>query len=122
MKAWPICFSLLKQVACRALSRAWAKTGKRIAARMAIMAITTSSSMRVKPRCFFIGASPSLFSGCLSDNRINPRIPRILQARRVVGRGEPQAGDDLVDRGAHVALDGRAEHARHVTHPGVEPA
>src|SRR5437870_2142156 len=37
---------------CRAFSRAWAKTGKRIAARMAMMAITTSSSMRVKPRCF----------------------------------------------------------------------
>src|SRR5712691_4746443 len=36
------------QLAARAFSRAWAKTGKRIAARMAIIAITTSSSMRVK--------------------------------------------------------------------------
>src|SRR5579883_3104721 len=33
----------------RAFSRACAKTGKRIAARIAIMAITTSSSIRVKP-------------------------------------------------------------------------
>src|SRR5437868_4404599 len=33
----------------RAFDRAWAKTGKRIAARIAIMAITTRSSMSVKP-------------------------------------------------------------------------
>src|SRR2546426_10963872 len=41
---------LLMQLAWRAFSRAWAKTGNRIAARMAIIAITTSSSIRVKPR------------------------------------------------------------------------
>src|SRR5438105_805016 len=34
----------------RAFSRAWAKTGNRMAARMAIMAITTSSSISVKAR------------------------------------------------------------------------
>src|SRR5207247_5661155 len=33
-----------------ALSRAWAKTGKRIAARIAMIAMTTSSSIRVKAR------------------------------------------------------------------------
>jgi len=36
--------------ACRAFSRALAKTGNKIAARIAIIAITTSNSMRVKPR------------------------------------------------------------------------
>src|SRR5687768_5947009 len=36
------------QALIRALSRAWAKTGKRIAARMAMIAITTSSSISVK--------------------------------------------------------------------------
>src|SRR5437764_226883 len=36
------------QVVIRAFSRACAKTGKRIAAKMAIIAITTSSSIRVK--------------------------------------------------------------------------
>src|SRR6266567_2322018 len=40
---------LLMQLAWRAFSRAWAKTGNRIAASMAIIAITTSSSIRVKP-------------------------------------------------------------------------
>jgi hypothetical protein len=35
------------QVAERALSRAWAKTGNRIAARIAMIAMTTSSSMSV---------------------------------------------------------------------------
>src|SRR5437867_2151793 len=43
------CLMFDRHVACRARSRAWAKTGKRIAARMAMMAITTSSSIRVKP-------------------------------------------------------------------------
>src|SRR2546423_7865423 len=35
------------QLACRALAGAWAKTGKRIAARIAMMAMTTRSSMSV---------------------------------------------------------------------------
>src|SRR6266567_7454307 len=48
--ARPICLLFDRQVALRALSRAWANTGKRIAARMAMMAMTTSSSMRVKAR------------------------------------------------------------------------
>src|SRR5712692_6608728 len=39
-----------RQLACRAFSRAWAKTGNRIAARIAIIAITTRSSMRVNAR------------------------------------------------------------------------
>src|SRR5450432_1973674 len=47
-----ICLTLDVQDACRALARAWAKTGKRIAARMAIMAMTTSNSISVKPLCF----------------------------------------------------------------------
>src|SRR6185369_12829978 len=44
-----ICFSLERQEIARAFSRAWAKTGKRIAARMAMIAMTTRSSMRVNP-------------------------------------------------------------------------
>src|SRR5712692_5728123 len=47
--AIPICLLLFRQVVWRALSRAWAKTGKRIAARMAMIAITTRSSINVKP-------------------------------------------------------------------------
>src|SRR6266852_4946333 len=49
-KASPACLRLDKQLVARAFSRAWAKTGKRMAARMAIMAITTSSSISVKAR------------------------------------------------------------------------
>src|SRR5438132_1389249 len=45
---------LLKQAVWRAFARAWAKTGKRIAARMAMIAITTSNSISVNPR-FGIG-------------------------------------------------------------------
>src|SRR5258708_1711779 len=50
--AKPICFILERQTLRRACSRARAKTGKRIAARMAMMAITTRSSISVKPRRF----------------------------------------------------------------------
>jgi hypothetical protein len=50
MDARPIYFVFERQLALRAFSRAWAKTGKRIAARMAMMAITTNSSMSVNPR------------------------------------------------------------------------
>ena len=44
----PICLVLERQAVERAFSRADAKTGKRIAASTAIMAITTSSSISVK--------------------------------------------------------------------------
>src|SRR2546425_12413400 len=48
-QAVPIWRQLERQTVARALSRAWAKTGKRIAARMAMIAITTRSSIRVNP-------------------------------------------------------------------------
>src|SRR5260370_874092 len=44
------CFMLLRQPVRRADSRARAKTGNKIAARIAMMAITTSSSISVNPR------------------------------------------------------------------------
>src|SRR5437763_16124418 len=47
-QARPSCRMLLAHETARADSRAWEKTGNRIAARMAIMAITTRSSIRVK--------------------------------------------------------------------------
>src|SRR5579859_1944247 len=56
--ARPNCLVLLTQVMARARSRAWANTGKRIAARMAMMAMTTSSSMRVKPLLLCIAKLP----------------------------------------------------------------
>src|SRR5262245_19869187 len=49
-KAVPTCFTFERQEIARALARAWAKTGKRIAAKMAMIAMTTSNSMRVNPR------------------------------------------------------------------------
>ena len=42
------CLVLLKQLVWRAASRACAKTGNKMAARIAMMAITTKSSIRVK--------------------------------------------------------------------------
>jgi hypothetical protein len=40
---------LFKHAACLAFSLAWLNTGKRMAARMAIIAMTTSNSISVKP-------------------------------------------------------------------------
>src|SRR5262245_14262218 len=60
MVAVPICFRLERQPACRAFSRAWAKTGKRIAARMAMIAITTSNSISVKPLLRAVSIAHSL--------------------------------------------------------------
>src|SRR5580658_1167062 len=53
-----ICFSLLTQLMARAFSRAWANTGKRIAARIAIMAMKTSNSLNVKPNRLLITQAP----------------------------------------------------------------
>src|ERR1039457_1626866 len=47
--ATPICLWLLRQLMALAFSLALLKAGKSIAARMAMMAITTNSSIRVKP-------------------------------------------------------------------------
>src|SRR5579862_4671113 len=46
------CLWLLRQLVWMAFCLAWSSTGNSIAARMAIMAITTSSSIKVKPRMF----------------------------------------------------------------------
>jgi len=55
----PICLRLLRQAMERAFSRACANTGKRIAAKMAMIAITTSSSIKVNARRFRIVLAPT---------------------------------------------------------------
>src|SRR5213593_3728617 len=73
MAAVPICFRLLAHVACRAFSRAWAKTGKRIAAKMAMIAITTSNSIRVNAlRCRIVLVSSGVRAGGAA--RSAPRV------------------------------------------------
>src|SRR5688572_22737860 len=75
--AVPICFMWLRHALIRAFSRAWAKTGNRIAARIAMMAITTRSSIKVNALRFIGNAnvfdeSPAArvkFVGSLSEMR-----------------------------------------------------
>lgn len=66
----PICFKLLKQLALRAFSLARAKTGNRIAANIAILAMTTKSSINVNAldllNCRFI---------VYSSLNLNSKIP-----------------------------------------------
>jgi hypothetical protein len=50
MSEVPICFICARAFVCLAASFAWEKTGKRIAAKIAMIAITTSSSISVKAR------------------------------------------------------------------------
>src|SRR6478672_6530734 len=77
----------------RARSRAWAKTGKRMAARMAMIAITTSSSMSVNARRHLTGwpvISALLGFGCapavrgsLVISMLRPGQSGLLQAIRL---------------------------------------
>ena len=55
----PTCLRLLTLEIFFAAALAWANTGKRIAARIAMIAITTSSSMRVKA-LFILGVRDGL--------------------------------------------------------------
>jgi hypothetical protein len=57
--AVPSCFRLLKQDVVLADALAWANTGKRIAAKMAMIAMTTSSSISVNALFRFILTSNS---------------------------------------------------------------
>src|SRR5688500_13988034 len=59
MAARPICLTLLSEAERLADAFAWAKTGKRMAARIAMIAMTTRSSMRVNARFRSIGDKTS---------------------------------------------------------------
>src|SRR5437016_3678721 len=96
--AVPSCLRLERQAVDRACSRAWAKTGNRMAAKMAIMAMTTSSSISVKPDRFFMGWPPSaqrFDPYCRYSFEVNRVTPRLLLAafHRSRARG---AGDGLL--------------------------
>ena len=52
MLSSPICFKLLMQFALLPLSRAWLNAGSSIEARIAMIAMTTRSSIRVNGWCF----------------------------------------------------------------------
>src|SRR5690349_6435467 len=60
--ARPICLTFDRHEAARAFSRARAKTGNRIAARIAIIAMTTKSSIKVKPDFFIVLFMALLFN------------------------------------------------------------
>src|SRR5438445_4271916 len=71
--AVPSCFRFDRHILERAFSRARAKTGKRIAARMAMMAITTSNSIRVKPERRAVPRRPLGSSALLARMDFPPR-------------------------------------------------
>src|SRR5438876_4822068 len=88
----PICLQFERQVVARAFSRACAKTGKRIAARMAMMAITTRSSIRVKPsRCRFIDCS--LLAGTVSVDAVE-LSPHRVEGGQIGGRDVVVSSDE----------------------------
>src|SRR5882757_1264179 len=82
----PICFMLFMHEVCLAFALARARAGKSNDARIAMMAMTTSSSIRVKPATFFVpGRSP----GPTSENNDFLRI-MFLRSR---GGGVPPRWD-----------------------------
>src|SRR5713101_429943 len=99
----PICLKLDRQVDIRACSRAWAKTGNRIAARMAMMAMTTSNSINVKPVRFLIGSSTprkgEMTEPSFGARQQIPAAPSALieaTAQAAAVRGDPTV-DSLAD-------------------------
>src|SRR6266496_3615777 len=85
MAASATCRVLLRQVVLRASPRTWAKTGKRKPARMAMIAITTSSSMSVNP----LRDSENIFFSFAGERE---RLPGVRSAVRLgKGGGAPQA-------------------------------
>src|SRR5688572_8765296 len=104
------CLMLLRPDAWRALERAWAKTGKRIAARIAMMAITTSSSMRVKPSRSGRDRGRMLFSFAVRTVRHRPgcRFRRLFAVEaRVPSRRGRWRGDLVLARDREVAKERR---------------
>src|SRR5947209_8324093 len=90
----PICLQFERQVVARAFSRAWAKPGKRIAARMAMMAMTTSSSIRVKPG-FRVGFMASLLSRMFRGPVHRPKPELLLRRRAQRRRGQERSRSHL---------------------------
>src|SRR5437588_10599425 len=98
MKPRPVCLRLDRHEVCRAFSLACAKTGKRIAARIAMIAITTSSSMRVKPlRLSMFLAPPTRIKEC-NDAKTNDDSPRSQGSGDVgaPGGSHPHFGNDNI--------------------------
>ena len=104
--ASPICFWFDRHAVRRAFSRARPKTGNKIAARMAIIAMTTRSSISVKPLCLglldvarrsvpegavldgVVMVSPGIWMGARYD--VSAKIPMRGGARQL-GRRWPEA-------------------------------
>src|ERR1700759_68793 len=69
------------QETCRAFSLAFAKTGKSIAARIAMMAITTSNSTKVKPFAFrktSLGCLVFIINFNFNKNRFGSMLDRLI--------------------------------------------
>src|SRR5207237_1279936 len=90
-----------RQLVCRALSRAWAKTGNRMAASIAMMAITTRSSISVNPL-----------------RRRDGRARMSFSFHRPAGRGYHEPGPHPLIQGALPRAGGLAEGA---VPPDAEP-
>src|ERR1035438_644585 len=100
------CLELLREAVFLACNLACAKTGKRIAARIAMIAMTTRSSMSVKPRCFMILMAPCIYGlGGISNiettrddemRRLNRAIANDL--REQVDGKPPDLGERLKNR------------------------
>src|ERR1051325_7762569 len=91
--ARPVCLKLLVQEILRAFSRASANTGNSIAARMAIIAITTSRSISVKP-LLDEGLMPGSFHGPV--RRIDRLWRTPAQLNRLSASGSPSRDSFLV--------------------------
>src|SRR5579883_1143381 len=90
--AKPSCFRLLTHCARRAASRAAWTAGKSRAINTAMIAITTNSSISVKPRRRIIKTSPSLDQTGRSLGRVERpgKRQRVIRAQTMQEQGRPK--------------------------------
>jgi hypothetical protein len=113
-----ICFQLFRHIVFFAAAFAWEKTGNRIAARIAMIAITTSNSIRVKARV--LASMPDIVTQNLAiDTIISPLIiyiPWLTSA----SLAPPCRGQSIRHDDPEAGQNGKAQGRRSVGRPRVE--
>src|SRR5438128_10762336 len=109
------CFMLLRQPVRRADSRARAKTGNKIAARIAMMAITTSSSISVNPRWRRVSMEGTLFRSRGTPRVAHPAVRRHCQISCPFGRPRLERPEENAKarKGENAKANGTRGVARH---------
>src|SRR5215469_13171359 len=100
--AMPICLRLLRQAVCCALRLARLRAGRSIAAKMAMMAMTTNNSIRVKALPFAAREEQRLLVGVNFGATVSfyRRVELRIGFRRRASAAEPAASSKTAEDGS----------------------